>query len=84
MALRIESFTFDAHDPKALATWWPEALGWTICFESPDGIEVKGEAFQRLLALGAQRVDVGQTGDESWVVLADPEGNQLCVLSPRP
>ena len=35
----------------------------------------------RLLALGARRVDVGQTGDESWVVLADPEGNEFCILS---
>ena len=35
----------------------------------------------RLLALGATRADVGQTGDESWVVLADPEGNEFCVLS---
>jgi hypothetical protein len=33
----------------------------------------------RLEALGARRVDVGQQ-DPSWVVLADPEGNELCVL----
>ena len=37
----------------------------------------------RLEALGARRVDVGQTGQESWTVLADPEGNEFCVLSPR-
>lgn len=37
---------------------------------------------ERLLALGASRVDVGQ-GDVSWVVLADPEGNEFCVLSGR-
>ena len=37
----------------------------------------------RLLGLGATRADVGQRGDESWVVLADPEGNEFCVLSPR-
>ena len=37
---------------------------------------------ERLLALGATRAQVGQTGDESWVVLADPEGNEFCVLSP--
>jgi hypothetical protein len=36
---------------------------------------------ERLLALGASRADVGQTGDEPWVVLADPEGNEFCVLS---
>jgi len=34
----------------------------------------------RLEALGATRVDVGQKGTESWVVLADPEGNEFCVL----
>jgi hypothetical protein len=36
----------------------------------------------RLVARGARRIDVGQ-GDVSWVVLADPEGNELCVLSSR-
>ncbi|HZM32271.1 MAG TPA: VOC family protein [Acidimicrobiales bacterium] len=36
----------------------------------------------RLLGLGARRADIGQ-GDESWVVLADPEGNEFCVLSSR-
>ena len=36
----------------------------------------------RFEGLGARRVDVGQ-GDESWVVLADPEGNEFCVLSSR-
>jgi predicted enzyme related to lactoylglutathione lyase len=37
----------------------------------------------RLIALGAQRVDIGQTGGESWVVLADPEGNEFCVVRPK-
>lgn len=36
----------------------------------------------RLLALGATRVDIGQ-GEVPWVVLADPEGNEFCVLGPR-
>jgi catechol 2,3-dioxygenase-like lactoylglutathione lyase family enzyme len=35
----------------------------------------------RLLALGARPADVGQEADASWVVLADPEGNEFCVLS---
>ncbi len=34
----------------------------------------------RLLALGATRADVGQGDDVTWVVLADPEGNEFCVL----
>lgn len=37
------------------------------------------EEVERLIALGARRVDVGQ-GDVSWVVLADPEDNEFCVL----
>jgi hypothetical protein len=35
---------------------------------------------ERLLSLGASRVDIGQSGDETWVVLQDPEGNEFCVL----
>jgi hypothetical protein len=41
------------------------------------------EEVRRLLGLGARHADVGQTGDESWVVLADPEGNEFCVLADR-
>ncbi|HEY0934634.1 MAG TPA: VOC family protein [Trebonia sp.] len=37
----------------------------------------------RLAGLGATRADVGQ-GDVSWTVMADPEGNEFCVLEPRP
>jgi catechol 2,3-dioxygenase-like lactoylglutathione lyase family enzyme len=38
----------------------------------------------RLEELGARRVDVGQQPAENdWVVLADPEGNEFCVLTPR-
>ena len=37
----------------------------------------------RILGLGATRVDIGQQGDESWTVLADPEGNEFCVLRPN-
>ncbi|WP_166392059.1 VOC family protein [Nocardioides ochotonae] len=34
----------------------------------------------RLERLGARSADVGQTGAESWIVMADPEGNEFCVL----
>jgi len=34
----------------------------------------------RVLGLGARRVDIGQ-GEQSWVVLADPEGNEFCILA---
>jgi hypothetical protein len=36
----------------------------------------------RLEALGARRADIGQ-GDVTWVVMADPEDNEFCVLRPR-
>jgi catechol 2,3-dioxygenase-like lactoylglutathione lyase family enzyme len=38
---------------------------------------------ERLLGLGASAADIGQ-GDVPWTVLADPEGNEFCVLDPRP
>ncbi len=41
------------------------------------------QEIDRLLALGARRVDIGQTGAESWTVLADPEGNEFCVVRPK-
>ena len=38
---------------------------------------------ERLLALGARPAEVGQTGDEQWHALADPEGNEFCLLRKR-
>jgi predicted enzyme related to lactoylglutathione lyase len=43
----------------------------------------RDQEIDRLLALGARRVDIGQTGAESWTVLADPEGNEFCVVRPK-
>ncbi len=49
---------------------------------SPD--EGQEAEVRRLEALGARRVDVGQDSDQvSWVVMADPEGNEFCMLSAR-
>ena len=45
--------------------------------------EDRDQEIERLLALGAQRADIGQTGKESWTVLADPEGNEFCVIRPK-
>ncbi|EMF51492.1 MULTISPECIES: VOC family protein [Streptomyces] len=42
----------------------------------------QAELVERLRALGATPADVGQ-GDVPWTVLADPEGNEFCVLEPR-
>jgi catechol-2,3-dioxygenase len=47
---------------------------------SPDDRDAEVE---RLVNMGARNVDIGQ-GDRSWVVLADPEGNEFCVLRSRP
>ncbi len=44
--------------------------------------ENQSEKVDRLVDSGAARVDIGQ-GDTSWVVLADPEGNDFCVLPPN-
>ena len=37
----------------------------------------------RLLALGARHAEIGQTGDEPWFPLQDPEGNEFCLLHRR-
>ncbi len=45
-------------------------------------LEQQAAIVDRLVAAGATRVDIGQ-GDVPWAVLADPEGNEFCVLTPR-
>lgn len=45
---------------------------------SPTGCN-QADELDRLIALGAVHVDVGQ-GDQTWLVLADPEGNEFCLL----
>lgn len=59
----------------------PKAVKNRLHFDlRADGVSTE-EELQRLLALGARRVDVGQAPDSSWVVLADPEGNEFCLLA---
>ena len=48
---------------------------------NPAGCD-QAEELQRLQALGARQVDVGQR-DAPWIVLADPEGNEFCLLRRR-
>jgi catechol 2,3-dioxygenase-like lactoylglutathione lyase family enzyme len=43
----------------------------------------QNEELDRLLGLGAVPTDIGQTGEENWHVLADPEGNEFCLLARR-
>lgn len=47
------------------------------------GADDRDAEIERLLRLGARRVNIGQTDDESWTVLADPEGNEFCVVRPK-
>ena len=51
--------------------------------DHPDLRPLDGDAeaeAERLVALGARRVDVGQRDDDPFIVLADPEGNEFCIL----
>jgi hypothetical protein len=50
---------------------------------APRASDDQAAEVQRLLDLGASRIDIGQDAGSSWVVLADPEGNEFCVLSSR-
>jgi hypothetical protein len=67
VSTRLVNRVADAANPAASARWWAAAHTTLVA---------------RLLDLGATPVDIGQ-GEVSWTVLADPEGNKLCVLSPR-
>jgi hypothetical protein len=67
--------------------------GWELLFgRNPDEKEVKNrfhldlrpddrdDEVDRLVGLGATKVDIGQGPGATWVVLADPEGNEFCIL----
>jgi hypothetical protein len=49
---------------------------------APYAADDQGAEVSRIRGLGASPADVGQ-GEQTWVVLADPDGNEFCVLSPR-
>ena len=59
----------------------PGKLRWHIDVNATD--RDQDAELERLLGLGATHADVGQTGDEGWHVLADPEGNVFCLLRTR-
>jgi hypothetical protein len=52
-----------------------------ICVRPVD--RSRDEEVERLLGLGARLVDDLRDGDSGWAVLADPEGNEFCVLATR-
>ena len=90
--------TLDTPDEAAVEPPGPGGLGLPLVFvpvadpkTGPNRVHLdlaspspadQAAQVERLLALGATPADVGQ-GEVPWVVLADPEGNEFCVLSPR-
>lgn len=50
---------------------------------APHSTQDRDAEIQALVDRGAGHVDVGQSEDHTWTVLADPEGNEFCVLSSR-
>lgn len=59
----------------------PPPPGWRLHLDLAGGADQEA-VVQRLLALGASRLDIGQ-GAVPWVVLADPDGNPFCVMEER-
>lgn len=50
---------------------------------APHTTDDRDAEIERVLSMGATRVDVGQPDSSSWAVFADPEGNEFCILSSR-
>lgn len=50
---------------------------------APHTSDDRDAIIEALIERGARTADVGQSADSSWIVLADPEGNEFCVLSAR-
>ena len=61
----------------------PKTVKNRVHLDLTSSAEDREQEIERLLALGARRVDIGQAGTESWTVLADPEGNEFCVVRPK-
>ncbi len=118
----MQAVIVHCREPRLLAAFWAEALGWIISIDDdqesvvepqpgsredcvvPDLLfirvaeprhgqnrlhldlrpEDQAAEVARLEGLGAARADVGQGDEVSWQVMADPEGNEFCVLAPYP
>jgi predicted enzyme related to lactoylglutathione lyase len=65
--------------PAAEAKWTKNRVHLDLTTVAED----REAEIARLVALGARHVEIGQTGDESWLVFADPEGNEFCVVRPK-
>jgi hypothetical protein len=85
----VAAVTVDCADPRAMARFWDEAIDWTLHQVTGDHLDLRpypgddqAAEVARLRALGATDIDLGQ-GDVPWTCLADPEGNEFDVLTPR-
>ena len=116
MASDIWTVTVDCSDPKELARFWCEVLGYETAYADDDEVAIESGTktgpvllflkvldgkdaknrihldlnpddqaveVERLKKLGAVEADIGQGAEVPWIVLADPEGNEFCVLTPR-
>src|SRR3954470_8054821 len=93
----LDDFEPDGEDTDDEAELRGPAGRWLIFIRVPDRKTVKNrmhiclrpvdrsrdDEIERLLGLGATVVNDLRAGDEGWAVLADPEGNEFCVLSTR-
>ena len=95
--VEVLSYRITERDEESVFIEGPEGSGPGLLFEKvPEPKSVKNrlhidvnprdrdqeEEVERLLGLGARHVDIGQ-GEQTWVVLGDPEGNEFCVLRTR-
>ena len=89
MPSRFYHLAIDCRDPRALARFWAAALGQQVLAEDDEEAIVGADphsypglcflACASWPCLTARRSRTGCT----WVVLADPEGNEFCVLRPH-
>ena len=118
VTVRWQCVCVDSAEPRAIAPFWAQVLGWRTTYDTPDEVVLEppegspedgvapdilflrvpepktvknrlhidlrpddqAAEVARIEALGGRRVSVGQGDDVSWVVLADPDGNEFCVL----
>jgi predicted enzyme related to lactoylglutathione lyase len=91
-AAALDYRVLDDDDPEEVLVVPRSGAGTRLIFlKVPEGKSVKNRMHldlrpddrdaevERLIGLGAKKVDIGQ-GDVTWVVLADPEGNEFCIL----
>jgi len=120
MSTRLVNLVIDSAQPRVVAGFWAELLGWQVAIDLPEEVDVRAPAgdgweldlvfvpvsegkavknpihldlasgslaeqkalVEKALRLGARPALVGQR-EVPWTVLADPEGNEFCVLEPR-